>query len=115
MSLHKSKGLTSRAVIVSSCVEGLIPNIDPKKTPAEQEASFEESRRLFYVAITRSTEFLLLSSITRMTTAEAFGLRARSMPGYGTVRVYPCRFLAEIGPEAPDPVAGPAFMAERTG
>jgi DNA helicase II / ATP-dependent DNA helicase PcrA len=52
MSLHKSKGLTSKVVLVAGCIQGLIPVQDFNQTPAEQLAMLQEQRRLFYVAIT---------------------------------------------------------------
>lgn len=48
MSLHKSKGLTSKVVIVAGCNEGLIPTIDHKLTIVEQRKQLKEQRRLFY-------------------------------------------------------------------
>ncbi len=48
MSLHKSKGLTADLVAVLGCIEGLIPTLTGD-TPAEEAASLEEQRRLFYV------------------------------------------------------------------
>lgn len=62
MSLHKSKGLTSKVTIVSSCIQGLIPNTDDELTPDEQAAMLKEQRRLFYVALTRAKNLLVLSS-----------------------------------------------------
>lgn len=62
MSLHKSKGLTSRAVIVAGCIQGLIPFQDFDAPYDEQQAILAEQRRLFYVAITRCTEILVISS-----------------------------------------------------
>jgi len=38
MSLHKSKGLTSKVAIVAGCTEGLIPFRDDEQTHAEQDA-----------------------------------------------------------------------------
>jgi len=53
MSLHKSKGLTTRVTIVAGCTQGLIPFHKSDTPPVEQEAVLREQRRLFYVAITR--------------------------------------------------------------
>ena len=52
MSLHKSKGLTSRVAIVSACTHGLIPFAKDGETVNEAAATLNEQRRLFYVAIT---------------------------------------------------------------
>ena len=58
MSLHKSKGLTSRATIVTGCSQGLIPSTS-FETEEQSDAKKQEQRRLFYVAITRCREFWL--------------------------------------------------------
>ncbi len=106
MSLHKSKGLTSRVVIIAGTVAGLIPFIDHERTPAEQETLMREQRRLFYVAITRPTERLLISSALHIDPAVAYrvgaGVRANS-------RVYTSQFLHELGPNAPAAIGGVAW------
>ena len=56
MTIHGSKGLEFRAVIVIGCNQGLIPAARSIK-----EGTVEEERRLFYVALTRSKEFLFLT------------------------------------------------------
>ena len=63
MSLHKSKGLTARLVVVMGCNDGMIPRIDYDEPQAVQKRQLEEQRRLFYVALTRTTETMILSSI----------------------------------------------------
>ena len=63
MSLHKSKGLTADLVVVAGCMDGLIPHVDFSLPQEEREAVMEEQRRLFYVAITRSRQSLVLSSV----------------------------------------------------
>ena len=98
MSLHASKGLTSRVTIVSTVVDSLIPNIDLGQTPAEQERSLREQRRLFYVAITRPREILLISSPARISAPMAPQIGVRLRLGGGTM---PSRFLREIGVEHP--------------
>lgn len=108
MSLHKSKGLTSKITIVAGCIQDLIPNkSDDNASPDEQRAYFEEQRRLFYVAITRCTEMLVLSSTIRMDRqlAHKMGVRIHSA-GRGLVNVIASPFMHELGPCAPDPIAG---------
>jgi superfamily I DNA/RNA helicase len=63
MSLHKSKGLSSRVTIIVGCIHGLIPFVDRDLAPGDQIAHIQEQRRLFYVAITRAKEILVLSSV----------------------------------------------------
>ena len=67
MSLHKSKGLTADLVAVVGCVEGLVPRLEGD-SPEEQDAKLEEQRRLFYVAVTRTTRVLILSSVKKFAT-----------------------------------------------
>jgi DNA helicase-2/ATP-dependent DNA helicase PcrA len=107
MSLHKSKGLTARLVIIAGCVTGIIPSIDPQASLAEQNRQREEQRRLFFVGLTRSTETLVLSSAVRMPYAAALRMgvpvAARSGPN-AILQASP--FLAELGPNAPQPISG---------
>ncbi len=62
MSLHKSKGLTARLVIIAGCVTGILPSIDSQAPLAEQNRQRQEQRRLFFVGVTRSSDTLVLSS-----------------------------------------------------
>jgi superfamily I DNA/RNA helicase len=62
MSLHKSKGLTADHVVVTGLIEGLIPSQgDDNLSFEQQNRLLEEQRRLFYVAITRPKQTLVLS------------------------------------------------------
>lgn len=106
MSLHKSKGLTADLVVVVGCVEGLIPTVTGG-TPAEQTASLEEQRRLFYVAITRTTRVLILSSVTTLPRDLAHRMGARVGSGSRThANTIASRFLHELGPSRPAAVSG---------
>jgi superfamily I DNA/RNA helicase len=111
MSLHKSKGLTSKVVIVVGCVEGLIPLLNRDETIAEQKATLLEQRRLFYVAITRSQELLVLSSVTSMERKLAWKIGAHVSGHYGkSGPTIASRFLNELGPTAPKAVSGAAWQ-----
>lgn len=112
MSLYKSKGLTKRAVIVTSCCEGLMPMRSPKLNKhrfAHREEELEEQRRLFYVAITRCEDILVLSSFLTMDFAEAMSMNAR-IRGERTIA---SRFLNELGPTAPAPRTGAEWQNSR--
>ena len=98
MSLHKSKGLTSRVVIISDCIEGIIPGLDANMTPYQMNRSLQEQRRLFYVAVTRCREVLLVTSVSHLGNAIAYRLGARIRR---TGRTISSRFLNELGPECP--------------
>ena len=78
MTLHASKGLSSKYVVVMSAIEGLIP----RNGINNDKDNLEEQRRLFYVAITRckSSENgfpgkLIISSFTRLHGNEALELK----------------------------------------
>jgi superfamily I DNA/RNA helicase len=110
MSLHKSKGLTSKVVIIAGCLDGLIPTIDTDEPLAIQQTQLEEQRRLFYVAMTRATDILTLSSAIRIERNLAYqiGVRVR---GWGkNVPAISSRFLNELGAAAPAAKFGPDWI-----
>ena len=109
MSPQKAKGLTSKVVIVTGCIEGLFPIVDDTLPPKEQNASIREQRRLFYVAITRCTDILVLSSITNIEHRLAMNIRAELRGG----RAIASRFIYELGPTAPDSLEGSIWQAQR--
>jgi superfamily I DNA/RNA helicase len=112
MSLHKSKGLTARMVIVAGCVEGLIPT-HVNGTGREQIAALEEQRRLFYVALTRATETLILSCarLIPWELVKRMGARVTKGDAENGVSVT-SRFWNELGPQRPDVVAGTDLLED---
>lgn len=113
MSLHKSKGLTADVVVVLGCIEGLIPMVTGN-TLAEQAASLEEQRRLFYVAITRTRRVLILSSVTQLPRDLAYRMGANVRGGNRThARTIASRFLSELGPTRPAAVLGNSVVGAR--
>ena len=58
MTLHNSKGLEYRVVMIAGLDEGLLPHY----SSFEDQAELEEERRLFYVGMTRAKERLYLFS-----------------------------------------------------
>lgn len=114
MSLHKSKGLTSRATIIVGCMRGLIPFIDKDLEPAERPLHFQEQRRLFYVALTRAKELLVISSAASVPRAiahhELSGVVLRG-GNYESGRTISCEFLHELGPSAPPAQSGVTWQA----
>jgi superfamily I DNA/RNA helicase len=116
MSLHKSKGLTAELVVIAGCVAGAIPTLDKKQPAVDQDASLKEQRRLFYVAITRAKDTLILSSVVRLPLATA--LQANIPPvgifnqlGIAYARLAASPFLAELGQAAPRAVRGTDWRA----
>jgi DNA helicase II / ATP-dependent DNA helicase PcrA len=100
MSLHKSKGLTARIVIVMECNEGLIPRIDYDEPLVRQQSSLEEQRRMFYLALTRTTETLVLSSIAHIPMQQALQM------GLGVQGGGASQFIAQLGPSRPAAISG---------
>lgn len=60
MTLHSAKGLEFDVVFVMGLEDGIFPHIN-----SIEEGNLEEERRLFYVAITRSKEYLYLLNAKR--------------------------------------------------
>ncbi|MFC1547714.1 ATP-dependent helicase [Candidatus Neomarinimicrobiota bacterium] len=107
MSLHKSKGLTSKVVIVADCIKGLIPFIDNTKSDDEQRQDLEEQRRLFYVALTRCREILVLSSVATMERKIGHQIGASLSRGTGLIgATIASPFINELGATAPVSISG---------
>ncbi len=81
MTIHASKGLEFPVVFIAGTEEGLIPH---QRSVDENDGNVEEERRLFYVAITRAREKLLISSCQKRRKMQAI------------VECEPSRFLDEI-------------------
>jgi superfamily I DNA/RNA helicase len=113
MSLHKSKGLTARLVVIAGCVAGILPSIDFTAPIDEQNRQRQEQRRLFYVGLTRSTETLVISSAVRIPVGVAMQMGMPTMPGggYGMAILQASPFLAELGPSAPPSIHGNTWRA----
>jgi len=113
MSLHKSKGLSSPYVFVAGCVQGMLPLVpDPSTPKANADAQLRESRRLFYVGITRvkadpdkgRAGGLYLTYPRFMPVSEAYATNvAFSAKSGGLAKLLPSQFIQELGPTAPDP------------
>jgi DNA helicase-2/ATP-dependent DNA helicase PcrA len=108
MSLHKSKGLTARLVVVMGCVSGALPTVRDDLGTGAQAAHLAEQRRLFYVAITRAKDTLVLSGAATMTMRDAMRAGVRHA-GFvrgrrGIVRTRASQFLGEMGATLPNAI-----------
>jgi len=118
MSLHKSKGLSSRVVFILGCVAGLLPFIkDEAKLIAENKNSEleklkAEAKRLFFVAITRSKEYLILSSFREIDFARAmkFGVKIRSGNRGSLAQTQSSPFFSEVSKHLPQVTSGPELL-----
>lgn len=81
MTIHASKGLEFPVVFIAGAEEGLIPHA---RSVDDNGGNVEEERRLFYVAITRARDKLLISSCQKRRKQQAI------------VESTPSRFLDEI-------------------
>jgi len=112
MSMHKSKGLTSRVTIIAGCVHGLIPYIDDEIAPADLPAHMEEQRRVFYVALTRAKEILVLSSTGTLPRRLARRIGAIVQGGNRYIgQTIACEFIDDLGPQAGDAQFGSDWAA----
>jgi DNA helicase-2/ATP-dependent DNA helicase PcrA len=82
--IHAAKGLEYEVVFIAGCEDGIIPHA---RALEEGDGNVEEERRLFYVAITRARQRLLITACRRR--------RRNAMP----VDCVPSPFLAEIPEE----------------
>ena len=80
LTMHKSKGLEFKCVIVIGCVETICPHFKALDDPKQ----IEEERRLMYVAMTRAKDYLFM---TYPSTIKAQGREQYAAPS---------RFLSEI-------------------
>jgi DNA helicase-2/ATP-dependent DNA helicase PcrA len=111
MSLHKSKGLTSTVTVIAGCIHGLIPFVDDDLPIAEQDLQTQEQRRLFYVALTRAREIVVLSSFVHLPRDFAHRIRVPVGGGHPQIgRTFACQFLNELGPQVPQALAGQVWM-----
>jgi len=83
LTMHGAKGLTKRTVVMPGLEDAWLPG------PAEG-ASLEEKRRLFYVALTRATDQVLITYPANRARRDPMNY---SRPG----RSEPSRFVAESG------------------
>ena len=107
MSLQKSKGLSAEHVIVTNCLQGLIPSLKPGD-PGRMQRELEEQRRLFYVAITRTRNTLLLtnSSTLPYNLAMMMGAQFGRNASENLVHTITSKFINDLGPIAPEIIRG---------
>lgn len=106
MSLHASKGLSAKYVVVMSAIDELIPRLD-KESEISLDKQLEEQRRLFYVAITRckSSDLgypgtLIISSFVGLPGSEALSINIPASP-YNWRTVSASQFIRDFGETSP--------------
>ncbi|MEO8224314.1 MAG: 3'-5' exonuclease, partial [Gammaproteobacteria bacterium] len=83
--------------------------------PAERPLHIQEQRRLFYVALTRAREVLVVSSAANVPRAVANKeLNGVVLKGGNAQsgRTIPCEFISELGSQAPATQLGTTWAAD---
>ncbi len=121
MSLHKSKGLTSPVVFVVGMVDGIVPTIPTRLDEAAADAAFHEQRRLVYVAITRASKELVISSSAQIEfgLAKKLGVKvgrdgSRRVGEQFMTSTIASPYLSEMAESAPRAVRGEDWLRETT-
>lgn len=107
MSLQKSKGLSADHVIITNCIQGLIPTL--KETESYRfQRELEEQRRLFYVAITRTRKSLLITNSATLPydLAKKMGAKIGNSIGSNLVQAITSDFIDDLGQNAPKIING---------
>jgi superfamily I DNA/RNA helicase len=104
MSLHKSKGLTVKLVVIAGLVEGLVPRKPDSDLSGQRlEEHDHEQRRILFVGITRPTTELVVSRFQEIDAQDAHrsGASTGRWVGRGRRSTVASRLLSELGPELP--------------
>lgn len=112
MSLHKSKGLTAKCVIVSGCVSGALPMIRDDTPALERQKKIEEHRRLFYVALTRTKETLVISNSASCPFSEALQMGLSHRPAGRLAILQASPYISELGDHGVDIISGRQWREE---
>ena len=111
MSLHKSKGLTADLVVIAGCIQGAVPFVKDGLSNVERAAAYEEQRRLFFVAVTRTTQTLVISSAESIPRADAYRMRIPVRGGHPVLaRTIASTFIDELGQQLPPTQRGEELL-----
>ena len=116
MSLHSSKGLNAKFVIMISMVDELIPFFSDKNLD-DVQLILEEQRRLFYVAMTRckssENEYpgrLIISSFTWLPGIEALKIGINVLNPKRSKQMQTTRFINDFGRLKPKVIKGNEYL-----
>ena len=114
LTLHKAKGLTAKMCVIVNCLEGCIPYLDDYTSEKEKQNALAEQERLFFVALTRTTNMLLISSTAIMRRGDV--ARLSVVPGAGLYwsETQPSSFIPMLGPNAPTPIIGEDYVRQKS-
>jgi superfamily I DNA/RNA helicase len=111
LALSQAKALEAKIVIVAGCVYGMIPDTNQDSGTTEgHKAKLKEQRRLLYVAITRATEQVVLSTFVGMPRDWSPDYRVELAPGSGSWgATLSSSFLNNMRPVLPKSISGKAW------
>jgi DNA helicase-2/ATP-dependent DNA helicase PcrA len=111
LTLQKAKGLEAKMVVVVNCLEGCMPHIKRKYDSEQQkQEDLAEQERLFFVALTRTTNILLISSTGIMRRGDVARMSVMAGTGWYWSETPPSRFIDMLGPKAPRPQLGEDYL-----
>lgn len=111
MSLYKAKGLTANFVIIAGCVDAFIPRVSRNNSLIDQATQLDEQKRLFYVALTRTRNYLFISSFRELPSNKASKMGARfRYRGRKTGVTFASRFIQELKSTVPSSISGEKFL-----
>jgi superfamily I DNA/RNA helicase len=112
MSLHKSKGLTAKCIVIAGCVSGALPMIKEDIPASERQKKIEEFRRLFYVAITRTTETLVISNSSSCAIPEALQMGLWHLTSRYAAILQASQYISELGDHGIEILSGRQWRDE---
>jgi len=108
--LHKAKGPTAKMLIIVNCMEGCIPFIGDYESEEEKQEGLAEQERMFFVALTRTTRILVISSVGIMRRGDVARMSMVAPTGWYWSPTMPSRFINMLGQAAPCPVNGDDYL-----
>lgn len=112
LTLHKAKGLEAKMVVIVNCLEGCIPSFGNYDGDKEKQEELAEQERLFFVALTRTKNILLLSSTGIMRKGDAARLKVRAGAKKYWADTPASHFIDMLGPNSPRPQLGDDYIRD---
>lgn len=110
LTLYKAKGLTAKMIVIVNCLEGCIPYRGEYDNEEDEQKELAEQERLFFVALTRTANILLISSTGIMRRGDIARMSVMpSAEGYW-LTTQPSPFIDMLGLRAPLPQQGEDYI-----
>ncbi|MBA7480877.1 ATP-dependent DNA helicase PcrA [subsurface metagenome] len=112
LTLHKAKGLTAKMVVIVNCLEGCVPFVGDYESELEKQIELAEQERLFFVALTRTKNILIISSTGLMRKGDAARLSVMAGTNQYWTETAPSRFIDMLGSSMPQPQLGSEYIRD---